>query len=232
MHVASGGGVTLNRVQLSGNHAGGQGGAIWNGGSLTLNDSAITGNDAGGGAGGIANIGTLNLNNVTISGNHGQSGGGLSSSGSATLVNVTVANNHATVSGGGLSGGPANLALQNTILADNTADGSGPNCATGFNSLGHNLVDNLAGCTAAGQTGTNVVGKDARLASLDFNGADTLMHALLGGSPAIDAGACALATDQRGQSRPVDGNLDGSAGCDIGAFEFTPVKLYLPILRH
>ena len=232
LHVASGGGVTLNRVQLSGNHAGGQGGAIWNGGSLTLNDSAITGNDAGGGAGGIANIGTLNLNNVTISGNHGQSGGGLSSSGSATLVNVTVANNHATVSGGGLSGGPANLALQNTILADNTADGSGPNCATGFNSLGHNLVDNLAGCTAAGQTGTNVVGKDARLASLDFNGADTLMHALLGGSPAIDAGACALATDQRGQSRPVDGNLDGSAGCDIGAFEFTPVKLYLPILRH
>jgi hypothetical protein len=55
---------------------------------------------------------------------------------------------------------------------------------------------------------------------------------LLTGSPAIDAGnpaapgstalACP-ATDQRGVARPQDGNSDGQAVCDIGAFELRTV---------
>ncbi|NNC99145.1 MAG: hypothetical protein HKN85_03085 [Gammaproteobacteria bacterium] len=47
------------------------------------------------------------------------------------------------------------------------------------------------------------------------NGGPTLTHALLVGSPAIDAavGTCP-ATDQRGVARPQ------GAGCDVGAYEF------------
>lgn len=63
------------------------------------------------------------------------------------------------------------------------------------------------------------------------NGGPTLTHALVPSSPAIDAGGplCLdstgkpLLTDQRGRPRPVDGNGDGMAVCDIGAFEFFPV---------
>jgi hypothetical protein len=55
-----------------------------------------------------------------------------------------------------------------------------------------------------------------------------LTHALLPGSPAIDAGdggICAqLPTDQRGSPRSVDGNLDGGAVCDLGAYEYS--RLY------
>jgi hypothetical protein len=47
-----------------------------------------------------------------------------------------------------------------------------------------------------------------------------LTHALLAGSPAIDAGALTLlSSDARGLPRPVDGNGDGAARNDIGAYE-------------
>ena len=66
---------------------------------------------------------------------------------------------------------------------------------------------------------------------LAFNGGATQTHALVPGSPAIDAGdaVCTdangnpLLTDQRGKPRTIDGNGDGTARCDIGAFEFFPV---------
>jgi hypothetical protein len=62
---------------------------------------------------------------------------------------------------------------------------------------------------------------DPKLGSLKLNGGFTKTHALRPGSPAIDAGSndrCP-ATDQRGVGRPRDGNGDGAAICDIGAYE-------------
>ena len=38
-----------------------------------------------------------------------------------------------------------------------------------------------------------------------------------------DANGNPLLTDQRGKPRIIDGNGDGTARCDIGAFEFFPV---------
>jgi hypothetical protein len=55
------------------------------------------------------------------------------------------------------------------------------------------------------------------------------------GKPANDAGddAQSLATDQRGVPRPIDGDRDGEAVCDMGALEArTPPenKIYLPLV--
>lgn len=181
------------------------------------------------GEGGIENSGTLTLHNVTVSGNQGMVGG-IGSTGSATLVNATVANNHATGSGGGLNGGDGNFALRNTILWGNTAQIAGPNCGYAFTSLGYNLLGDLEDCTVMDDTSTNLVGQDARLISLEFNGATTLSHALRSDSPAIDAGACDLPTDQRGTLRPQDGDMDSVATCDVGAYEFTPLRLFMPFM--
>jgi hypothetical protein len=84
-------------------------------------------------------------------------------------------------------------------------------------SQGHNLVG-INHCTGAPGAG-DLIGDSGNpinplLGSLADNGGDTLTHALLAGSPAINAGdnsGCPL-TDQRGYNR--------DASCDIGAYEF------------
>ena len=62
---------------------------------------------------------------------------------------------------------------------------------------------------------------DPKLGPLVNNGGDTRTHALLPGSPAIDAisvVSCTLPTDQRGAPRPIV-QTSADTPCDIGAFE-------------
>ena len=73
----------------------------------------------------------------------------------------------------------------------------------------------------AAAAGSGVI--DPLLGPLADNGGPTQTHALLLGSPALDAGNSTLTTDQRGFTRPVDlanvANVTGGNGADIGAFE-------------
>src|SRR5262249_34310098 len=88
----------------------------------------------------------------------------------------------------------------------------------------NNLIGDGTGMTGlvngvnGNQVGTAANPIDPRLGPLADNGGPTLTHALLPGSPAIDAGNNAYATDfdQRGPGFPriVNGLID------IGAFEF------------
>jgi len=189
--------------------------------------STISSNAAGTG-GGIHNgaASQLAVTNSTISGNNAANGGGISNelntagTSQVSLLNVTVSGNTASSAGGGLDNAGKFL-YQNTIVAGNTATTSNPDCrdssAGTFSSLGHNLTGSATGCPAADtdvQVEPAAVFADV-LGSLQNNGGNTPTHALLPGSPAVDAGdgAACPATDQRGVTRPQ------GAACDIGAFE-------------
>jgi hypothetical protein len=100
-----------------------------------------------------------------------------------------------------------------------------PDVFGAFASQGHNLIGIVNGSTGFGVR-SDLVGRtqkplNPRLGPLRNNGGPTLTYALLPGSPAIDRGgsAATLAADQRGVSRPRDGDGNHSLVVDIGAFE-------------
>lgn len=226
--------LAINNSTISGNiNAGSSGGGIYN--------AAVFGNAAA----------TVTINNSTISGNSAGSGGGVyhvsSGSGStatATLTNCTITANNsgsASDSGGGIFttifNSISTLTLRNTLVAGNLRSSgtiaSDVSAAVDPASL-NNLIGDGTGMTGISQgSGGNQVGTagapiNPRLAALANNGGPTRTHALLAGSPALDAGNntsatnAGLFTDQRGGifSRIVDGpDADQTDTVDIGAFE-------------
>ncbi len=178
----------------------------------------------------------LDIVNSTITGNEAAvEGGGISNSGTVTLRNVTVTGNTADADGvpnpfdgiddgGGVQNrSGAALFLKNSILAGNSdKSGEAPDCTGTATSQDFNVIGDSTGCTIAGTTTNNVAGEDPLLAALSANGGPTQTHALLAGSPALNAGdpsGCVdenggpLTTDQRGFERPI------GIACDIGSFE-------------
>lgn len=205
--------------------------------SVVLENVAIFSNTAtnsGGVGGGIHNIGSapMLLTNVTISGNSSNAAaGGISNLGSARtkLFNVTVADNISTINSGGIIN-ESEIEFHSTIIANN----SGDNCLGSslfWFSYGYNLSDDES-CKLIGLN--DMIDTDPKLGPLANNGGNTMTHALAKDSPAIDAGdtAICLNYDQRGTIRPSDGDRDGSAQCDIGAFELKlrSFLLYLPAI--
>jgi hypothetical protein len=104
----------------------------------------------------------------------------------------------------------------------------GGDCSGILQSNGHN-IDSDGTCNLTHPN--DLSNTDPLLGPLADNGGPTLTHGLLAGSPAIDAGSLDCpppARDQRGYGRPVDGDSDDQAICDIGAFEFGAVPLTRP----
>jgi hypothetical protein len=222
---------------------GGFGGGIFNGGvgTLTIINSALSGNTAAFG-GGIYNAGTLNIVNSTISDNTAGEGAGVYNPVTLTIVNSTLSDNSASQVAGGvfntgtlvianstisnntsmfLAGGVVNLnnfQIGNTILNGGHASANIYNNGNGVvMSLGYNVSsdDGFGILTGPGdQIQTNPM-----LGPLQNNGGHTLTHALLPGSPAIDAGNPNFMPppffDQRGShfSRVRNGRID------VGSFE-------------
>ena len=148
-----------------------------------------------------------------------------------SLEHVTISDNTATEDTGGLlllsgSGGGTDVVLENTLIGGNTAP-DGPDCSRdaslGVASQGVNLLgigdggafgeDCLAG--APNLVGTLATPVDPMLGPLADNGGPTPTHALLPGSPAVDAAPDQGETeDQRDVPRPQ------GADHDVGAFEY------------
>jgi hypothetical protein len=235
------GSVSVNNSTLSNNHAvggsggnsigafggvggPGEGGSIYvAGGTLQVFQNTLSGNGSGGGTGGEGWCDDCG----------GTGGNGLG--GSLTIFGGSVEVQHSTLTlnqstggapgsgaragqgtGGGLALTRGTLRARNTILAGNTATTTAPDVSGNLNSSGHNLIGNSTG--GSGYDSTDLLDVDPLLGPLQNNGGPTFTHALLFGSPAIDAGdnTDAPELDQRGPGFPriVNGIID------IGAFEF------------
>ncbi len=154
---------------------GGFGGGIYSFGNTTIKSSTLSGNTATGRGGGVYSSlnPTISVTNSTLSGNTaGTLGGGIAVVGTLNLANSTVTGNEAVQSGGGISafGGSFTVNATSSIVAGNTA-GIGNNVAGTLNTNTQNLID-----------------VDPLLGPLADNGGSTRTHALLPGSPALDAG--------------------------------------------
>ena len=189
----------------------------------------------------------MSIVNSTFSGNRATTGGGALDLRSleellishSTITNNVVSNGNSTTGGGGLlTDAVAGLWLMtHTIVAGNSdqsgvapdiamADGMDVRFSLIGDHTGSNFVDvdgNILGTAAAPV--------DPHLGPLADNGGPTTTHALLPGSPAVDAGDARLQAgvdapsfDQRGPlfDRVRDGDGDTVASIDMGAFELPP----------
>jgi hypothetical protein len=178
--------------------------------NVTLSGNAITGpglvmNPGAGGA----------IFNGTNGSNPNPGGGSTPASGTIEANYLTIADNSAAQGyvGGLFTEVSSAVELRNSLLVDNP----GGNCSSNPPSVASGIsTDN----TCPGMDAVS----DAMIGPLADNGGPTQTHALLAGSPAIDAAADSdgdPAADQRGITRPFDGDGDGLALPDFGAFEYS-----------
>lgn len=213
----SGGTVTIINTTVSGNTAP-FGGGIYNSGTLTIVNSTLSGNMASSEGAGVYNASTLTITNSTFSSNAARGeGGGCINGGMLLVTNSTLSGNSATDLGGGVYN-IGTLHIANTVLkrGDSGANISNANGGTVM-SLGYNVSsdDGSGFLTGPGDQ----VNTDPLLGPLQNNGGPTFTHALLPGSPAVDAGDPAFTPppfyDQRGPAflRVRNGRID------VGSFE-------------
>ncbi|MET0229514.1 MAG: choice-of-anchor Q domain-containing protein [Rhodanobacteraceae bacterium] len=175
----------------------------------------------GGGAVGSWSPKVFTISNTTLSGNTSDLRGGglyLRNLGAVALLNTTITNNTAP-EGSGIADAAAQagypFSIESSIIAGNhVPDGAtSQEIVTVLDIAGsHDLIAS-ANVALPGDT----LGGDPVLGALADNGGPTLTHAVLAGSPAIDAGSniANLDTDQRGGAYV---RVSGAAA-DIGAFE-------------
>jgi len=202
--------VTVNNSRFFRNMATGSGGAITlvGGGTLNVSRSTFAFNRAGLGGAIYANQGPTTIDNSTFYGNTASSSGG-----AVYTINPARISNSTFSSNPSPTGTIFNAQVVSSIIYDAQASQS-PCTITGTSNIQWPAVTPLCGA------GFRFA--DPKLASLSNNGGFTETIALLRGSAAIDSSTAACvpgSVDQRGSFRPRDGDRNGSALCDVGAYE-------------
>jgi hypothetical protein len=230
--VRAKGTVLLKDSTIDNNQAPSNGGGISVvDGLLYLQNSTVSRNTSGGSGGGIQYIGTwLIAENSTISTNTAaNTGGGLFINIRAgafyywgnyltvayNVIDPLIAGSGANIYIGSLPGA-TRFQLKTSIVSKGSRGGNcgGQPLASG----GFNLEDeNICGFNAAGDR----ILTNPALGPLRFDNSTTQVHPLPSTSLAVDAipDCTGSPPDQRGVTRPTDGNGDSLARCDIGAYE-------------
>lgn len=218
----------------------------------TLSNLKFVDNSAHSGGGIFNRNSNPSLSNVIFMENTASYGGGIDNdvASSPTLVNVTFINNSADAYGGGMiNSAGSNPTLSNVTFYGNSAAWSGGGIANTYgcipivnNSiLWANTPDQISdfepniiitySAIQGGYAGEGNIETDPLLGPLADNGGFMLSMALGTGSPAIDTGDpnYCPAIDQRSYLRPIDGNEDGTARCDMGAYEYGSIDAGLSL---
>ncbi|WP_341525056.1 choice-of-anchor Q domain-containing protein [Nostoc sp. UHCC 0302] len=197
--------LTVNHSTIQDNKALYDGGGVYNSGVFTVANSTINNNQitiTNNGGGGIYNSGEAIVNNSTISGNEAEIGGGIYNESTITVKNSTITLNTAyNYYGGGSAGGihnsnSGNATIENSIVAGNfdnydkdLTNTTNPDVFGNFNSNGYNLIGDLRGSKGfSTNEKLNVPIEKLLDTTLQDNGGLVKTHALVSGSPAINAG--------------------------------------------
>jgi len=201
--------VTLRNLSITGGNADNLvGGAFYGEGDLVLENSLVYNNRAGS-AVAIA-AGNVTITNSTITGTKlarpTTFDYPVALADTVVVTNSTIVHNEWGGIGSAIAGG--RVVLRNSIVSNN----GGKNCPYYLTPVlvreGTNISDDD---TCGGPS--EIIIADPKLGALADNGGPTKTHALLAGSPAINAGSnCSVQADQRYFPR--------DAQCDLGAFEF------------
>jgi predicted outer membrane repeat protein len=234
----------LTNVQFIGNQAT-NGGAVYSR-MIEAKQTLFLGNTAT--SGGAIYGQLLEARNSVFSGNMAmENGGAIYNAASVNpgndptrlkLINVSLSMNSATGLGSAIYARKPTLKflslnLQNTILAgDGTTQiyNDGGSVTIGYSRVPHenNGVPYIINANGGTVSTSNVITGNPRF--VDFDGADNVVGTLddnlrlKSDSPAIDTGTntftTASPTDLDGNTRVLDGNSDGTATVDMGAYEF------------
>ena len=237
--------VTIKNCYITDNQTGSNGGAIdVFQSTINILNSTLSGNSGFHGGAVYTDDATVVVSNSTFYNNTSDNsgscyGGGLYLKNSSNTIKFsTICENSCGQStGGGLDIDGGTLSIQNSIIANNLANGSAQDFENYNGTVtdnGYNIVEITTGFTwnASGDiTGNqaNLFGTAKATQILADNGGSTETLALESGSVAIDAGAwdASLTTDQRNFLRE-------NPPC-IGAYEFggvTPVEMVSFSYRH
>jgi len=201
--------------------------AIWAGSSVLSTDSNLFAYNVSnaawvGGAVRLWQVTTTLTNNVVV---QNQAGGFQLTESNIAFVNNTIVSN--TLDGIGVWDGSTVSLLRNNIIADNGTfgvGGDGTVSLSEYNDLWNNHDGSYQMITVTLGAGNLAVDPQfVDVANSDYH--------LQADSPCIDAGTGTNApiVDFEGDSRPLDGDLDGTSVVDIGADEFKPYQIYLPL---